>query len=64
MEPDVEITAAATARRLRFGRRPRVSTHADESETERANLPTPVRPGVTYRGVRAATRLASRLRWR
>jgi hypothetical protein len=62
--PDAEIAAAAAARRLRFEQRPQVTTRAGRTESRRDRLPTPARPGVTYRDVSVAIRLASRLRRR
>lgn len=63
-EPDVEVSASVAARRLRFRRAPSVTIHAGETVSRRSRLPRPVRPGVTYRWVAAATRLTSRLRAR
>lgn len=64
--PDIEIGAAARAKRVRFARRPETEiafeTGPDgesSSETERENLPEPVEPGVTYRDVRVAWRGAA-----
>ena len=56
--PDVEIGAAASARRIRFRQTPetevRFGGHVEhsESQTTRENLPDQVEPGVTYRDVR------------
>ncbi len=63
-EPDVEVSASVTARRLRFRHVPDVTIHAGETVSRRFRLPRPVRPGATYRWVAAATRLASLLRAR
>jgi hypothetical protein len=63
-EPDVDVSASVTARKLRFRRAPRVTTHADETVSRRFRLPRPVRAGVTYRWISAATRLSSRWRAR
>ena len=56
---DIEIGAAAKAKRLRFKRVPRTdvefeasATDAAESHTVRENLPEEVEPGVNYRDVR------------
>jgi hypothetical protein len=56
---DVEIGAAAKAKRLRFKRVPRTevefeasATDAAESRTMRENLPEEVEPGVDYEDVR------------
>ena len=59
---DVEIGAAAAARELRFGDRPRVSVRADRIVSDRERLPRPVEPGVTYRRVRAAIEALRSLR--
>jgi hypothetical protein len=51
---DVEIGAAARAKRLRFNRKPEVEVAYrgdSDSRTERENLPDEVEPGVTYRDV-------------
>ena len=60
---DVEIGAAASARRVRFERVPSTDVElqgrpgpGSGSETTRENLPDEVEPGVTYRDVR--------VRWR
>jgi len=63
-EPDIEISATARGRELRFRMMPEVSLHADETCSGREGLPRPVRAGVTYGPFRAWTRLASRLRVR
>ena len=63
MRPDVEIAAAAKARRVKFVRVPdtdvRLAAHDDddaESHTVRENLPERVEPGVEYEDVRVAWR--------
>jgi hypothetical protein len=55
---DVEIGAAARAKRLRFRRKPETRVefggspgHESDSHSERQNLPEEVEPGVTYRDV-------------
>ena len=60
---DVEIGAAASAKRLKFTRVPRTEVELDageadeaESRTVRENLPERVEPGVEYRDVRVAWR--------
>jgi hypothetical protein len=60
---DVEIGAAARAKRLKFTRVPRTEVEFDageadeaESRTVRENLPDRVEPGVEYRDVRVAWR--------
>jgi hypothetical protein len=62
---DVEVGAAAKARRLRFRRRPetRVTIHGEgESRTQRENLPEEVKPGVEYRDVKVRWRASARVR--
>jgi hypothetical protein len=59
--PDVEIVAAVRARRLRFREQPHVTLRGGTVASRRTRLPRPVRPGVLYRRIRAATRVASRL---
>jgi hypothetical protein len=56
---DVEIGAAATAKRLRFRTKPDTEVRfggspeiESDSHTERENLPDEVEPGKTYRDVR------------
>ena len=58
---DIEIGAAASAKRLRFKSKPQVDVEFEtgpdgesDSQTERENLPEEVQPGVTYRDVRVA----------
>jgi hypothetical protein len=60
---DIEIGAAARAKRLKFKRVPRTEVEfdaADEdeagSQSVRENLPDRVEPGVEYRDVRVAWR--------
>ena len=61
LEPqaDIEIGAAAKARKLRFRRKPETEVRfpgsnqeRSGSHTERQNLPEEVEPGVTYRDVK------------
>ncbi|WP_186404286.1 hypothetical protein [[Actinomadura] parvosata] len=66
--PDVEITASAKARELRFHAPPQVSVHATAEPTgecawgsDRTNLPDQVEPHVTYRDIHIDFRLAARL---
>ncbi|UBU10425.1 hypothetical protein [Nonomuraea gerenzanensis] len=66
--PDVEISASATARELRFHDRPRVSVHAQAEPagecawgSDRTNLPGQVEPHVTYRDIRIDFRVAAEL---
>ena len=63
--PDVEIGAVVRAERLRFVRVPEieVNTRGEDSvsETDRENLPYSVEPGVTYRDVQVAWRVAARI---
>jgi hypothetical protein len=67
-DPDVEIGARVTARRLRFHERPQadVQLHGEvhESGSERENLPEQVEPGVTYRDVRVRWRAQARVEHR
>ena len=58
---DVEIGAAASAKRLRFRTKPDTEVRfggspeiESDSHTERENLPEEVEPGVTYRDVRVS----------
>jgi hypothetical protein len=67
-EPDVEIAAAARADEVRFEARPVVRSAAwasgpasAESVKTGRNLPDPLEPGVTYRDLAVAWRLAARL---
>jgi len=64
---DIEIGAAATAKRLRFKSKPHVEVEFEtgpdgesDSQTERENLPEEVQPGVTYHDVRVAWRGGAR----
>jgi hypothetical protein len=64
---DIEIGAAARAKRLRFRSKPQVEVEYDtgpdgesDSQTERENLPEEVQPGVTYHDVRVAWRGGAR----
>ncbi len=63
MTPDIEIGAAAKAKRLKFRRVPRTEVRfaaGEDDETEsrsvRENLPERVEPGVEYEDVRVAWR--------
>ena len=60
-EPDVEIAATFRADELRFECKPEVVVRAAESVSARENLPDEVEPGVTYRDVAVAWRVAARL---
>jgi hypothetical protein len=67
-DPDVEISASATARELRFRERPEVTVHAVAepggecaSGSDRTNLPDQVAAGVTYRDIRIDFRVAAKL---
>ena len=58
---DVEIGAAASAKRLRFRTKPDTEVRfggspeiESDSHTERENLPEEVEPGVTYRDVKVS----------
>jgi hypothetical protein len=60
---DIEIGAAAKAKRVRFKRAPRTDVRfaaggdaESETLTERENLPERVEPGVEYRDVRVVWR--------
>ena len=66
--PDIEIASVVKAKKLRFGRKPRVGVSFEGkpeidkvSGGERENLPAEVEPGVTYRDVRVRWRAAARL---
>ena len=53
-QPDIELSARVTARKLRFDSVPETDVrYAGESSSvsERENLPDQVEPGVTYRDV-------------
>jgi hypothetical protein len=63
---DIEIGAAAGARRVRFEEIPDTDVsfeggHDSESSSARENLPDRVEPGVTYRDVRVRWRAGARL---
>jgi hypothetical protein len=74
-EPDVEISASARAKRLRFRTKPHtdVELHGGVTErgrhspletdegSERRNLPDEVEPGVTYRDISIGWHAAGRL---
>jgi hypothetical protein len=56
---DIEVGAAARARRLRFRRKPEARVEFEggpglesDSHTERENLPQEIEPGIVYRDVR------------
>jgi hypothetical protein len=64
---DLEITANATARELRFDVVPQTKVEFTGSherdtvwEAERQNLPRPVQPGVTYRNIGIQLKITSR----
>ncbi|WP_420127953.1 hypothetical protein [Longimicrobium sp.] len=63
-KPDVLIVATVAAAELRFGSDPQARLRVNGCElpaaayvTERTNLPDPVQPGVTYRGVRVGVEI-------
>ena len=65
---DVEIGAAASAKRLRFRTRPDTEVRFggspeidSDSHTERENLPDEVEPGKTYRDVRVRWTAGARI---
>ena len=65
---DVEIGAAAKAKRIRFHRKPKTKVefegrpdYESDSHTERENLPDEVQPGVTYRDVEIRWRGGARI---
>jgi hypothetical protein len=65
---DVEIGAAARARRLRFHRKPQTQVDFEgepsiesDSHTERENLPDEVEPEETYRDVRVRWTAGARI---
>ena len=67
-QADIEIGAAAKARKLRFKRKPEAEVRfpgsAEDrsgSHTERENLPDEVEPGVTYRDVKVRWRAGASL---
>jgi hypothetical protein len=60
-DPDLEISASASAEELRVMRRPEIVLRADERQSARHRLPRPVPVGAPFRHVRAAMRLLSRL---
>jgi hypothetical protein len=76
-EPDIQIGAAATAKKLRFRKKPQTDVEfekrgdanlegiAPEIETssgsKRENLPDEVEPGVTYRDVHIRWGAAARI---
>ena len=56
-EPDIQIGARVTAKRLRFKSKPETEVHIEGdggSGSLRENLPETVEPGVTYRDVGVA----------
>jgi hypothetical protein len=64
----VRLRASATIRELRFESQPRTSVRTAGCAgldsvvvTERVNLPDPVQPGVTYRGVRVGIEIRTTL---
>jgi hypothetical protein len=67
-EPDVLFEGSASAEKLRHLEMPRTRVRIvgstgveEESQTERRNLPEPIEPGKTYRGVRVHRWVAGRL---
>jgi hypothetical protein len=65
---DIEIGAAASARRIRFERAPNTDVEFEgcpdegsRSETTRENLPEPVERRTTYRDVRVRWRARARV---
>jgi len=65
---DVEIGAAASARKLRFRNKPQTEVgfagrpdQESDSHTERENLPEEVEPGIIYRDVRVRWRAGARI---
>jgi hypothetical protein len=66
--PDIDVSASARARRLRFNVVPPSSVsfegfpgHIGESSTAREGLPDRVREGVTYRDVSVRWRAVARV---
>jgi hypothetical protein len=66
--PDIEIASIVKAKRLRFGRKPRLEVSFEGepridkvSGSVRENMPAEVEPGVTYRDVRVRWRAAAKL---
>lgn len=66
--PDVEVSASARARELRFGTVPETKVWFEgepdvrsSSRTERENLPDEVEPGVTYRDVEVRWRARAKI---
>lgn len=67
-QPDIEIGAFVSAKRLRFNKKPKADVRVETqpggeggSSSERENLPDTVEPGVTYRDVRVRWLAAGRL---
>ena len=67
-KPDVEISASARAKEMRFECKPDVEVRAysdspasAESGSERENLPDELEPGVTYRDFSIQWHVAARL---
>jgi hypothetical protein len=61
--PDIEFTAAVKAKELRFDEVPDTEVHPP-AQTERENLPEPVRPehaGIAFRDVSIKVRIADEL---
>jgi hypothetical protein len=57
LPPEIETGASASARRVRFRKRPETEVRFvgdGEERTRRENLPDEVEPGVTYRDVRVS----------
>jgi hypothetical protein len=68
MPADIEIGAAAKARRVRFRRKPETKVEfggrpevESDSHTERENLPDEVEPGEVYRDVRVRWTAGARI---
>jgi hypothetical protein len=67
-DPDIEMGARVTAKRLRFKQVPETEVEFggepepdSESGSDRKNLPEEVEPGVTYRDVEVRWRAAARI---
>ena len=67
-QPDVEIGARVSAKKMRFRKKPKADVRIEgepgvdrDSGSSRENLPEEVEPGVTYRDVRVVWRAAGRI---
>jgi hypothetical protein len=67
-EPDVEIVVTVRAEELRFDCEPETSVRVysdppgwEERTSARHNLPDQIEPGVTYKDIEVAWRVAARL---